>query len=535
MDKTRVLLIENNQSDIDHMLAYCATHAPHMLFTVVETRSDCWDALASDQTLPFDVLIIDYLLPDTDGMDLLHEIVNAGYPAPIVIITVRQDVETAVAAMKAGALDYLVKSDTYWEHLPRIIESAIVRYNLTRENQRLQGDLTAYAAELQRSIHQTHLEKMRLQAVLEQLPEGVLIVEGTEGRTIAANHAAEHLWGHPFIPDVCMPDYGKHYKMYRLDGSPIPPEEYATSRVLRSGKPVLGEQVLFKQPGGEQINVLVNVAPLLNQHRAVSGAVALFQDITEIKQLEQLKDDVLSIASHELKNPLTVIKGYSSLLIKSPLIQEDARMKRITSTILHQSERMHQLVERLLDLSRLDMGRMTLNEGPIDLVPFLQSIREQQQATHAACTLRCHCEQPSLVVTGDYMRLEQVMINLISNAIKYSTEDAEITITLSVQEEIEQANMVYGSPLTTPGPYVVIAVQDRGIGIEPAMQQKLFNRFYRAREAARIAAGQGMGLYISAEIMRLHQGVLCVQSTPGAGSTFHVILPLERDESDSYA
>lgn len=526
----RALLVQDNQNDVEMIRSFCLTSAPYLVFTAVANHADCWAVLAEDNEQTYDVLIVDDLLPDSEGLTLLHELVKAGYPAPVIIVTDRNDVETAVMAMKAGAADYLVKSSNYWEHLPRVIDSAIARYRLIRENQRLHGSIENYASQLEKTAQQAHIEKTRLHTVLDQLPEGVLIVEGPEGRTVACNKAAERIWGRPFVPDILVSEYADLFCFTNMDGSSRHPGDTAIMRALATGHPVMGDQMIIVQPDNNHITVLLNAAPLLDNNGFVIGAVSVFQDISEIKRLEQLKDEVLSIASHELKNPLTVIKGYSSLLSKQRVIQEDARARRITNTISMQSERMQLLVERLLDLSRLDLGRMTLQLSALDLAQLLQNISEQQQATTTTHTLQCNFTLPSLIIIGDYMRLEQVLVNLVGNAIKYSPNGGNIELTLQVMDEEQLPYAACGSRISATGPFAVVEICDQGIGIEPAMQQKLFNRFYRAREAVRLAAGQGLGLYISAEIIRMHGGTLCVESTPKHGSTFRMILPLKGKE-----
>lgn len=524
MTPIRVLLVDDNQDDVDLTLSFCADVARHLHFTVAATGAACWEALSADHLPPFDALVFDYSLPDTDGLALLQEVISVGYPAPVVIVTGRSDVNTAVTAMKAGATDYLVKSSDYWEYLPRAIESAIVRYRLTRENQRLQGELAVRAVELEHAMRKTQIEQARLQAVLDQLPEGVVIVEGTEGRMVAANQAAERIWGHPFIPDVTVSDYDA-YASENLDGSPRRPQETPLARVLFSGQPVMGDQGVIVQPEGERITVLSNAAPLRDGGGTLIGAVAVFQDITELKRLEQLKDEILSIASHELKNPLTVILGYSSLLAQSPTLGQDARARRAVETIRQQSQRMRLLIERLLDLARLDLGRMVLQPVTFDLPVLVQTIVEQQQQTTQKHQFHTHFDRETLMIEGDYMRLEQVLVNLVSNAVKYSPEGGEVTLSVGLCPAEELPCGICNAPVAGPGPFALVQVRDQGVGIDAEAQQRIFTRFYRARAVERLVSGQGLGLYISAEIVRMHGGAICVESAAGAGSTFSMILP----------
>lgn len=525
-----ILLVDDNRDDVELTVAFCATAAPHLKFTVVETGAACREQLHNGQSHHYDALLFDYTLPDMTGFDLLQNVIESGYTAPVIMVTGRDDVGTAVAAMKQGATDYLVKSSDYWEYVPRVIESAIERYHLAEENQRLQRELTQRAVELEEAVARAETEQRRLQAVLDQLPEGVLIAEGARGEVVAANKIAEQLFGSTLIADTNI-THEQYYRLERLDETPIAPKETAIFQALQTSETILGNQIVVVKPNGQRITVLMNTAPLFDKDGTVTGAVSVFQDITELKRLESLKDEILSIASHELKNPLTVVMGYGSLLQQDLEISQNNRAQRAAKTIYQQSQRMLQLINRLLDLSRLDLDRMTLQITTFDIVPLLQTCVEEQQAMASNHIIRTQLPTKTLPINADYMRIEQVLVNLLNNAVKYSPHGGDIDVSLAVTDQVELTDGICGSELSAEGPFVCIQVRDCGIGIALEDQKQLFQRFYRADDAAQIVSGQGLGLYISSEIMRLHSGALCVESVPSQGSTFRMILPLTLPEA----
>ncbi|NOK57553.1 MAG: hypothetical protein GFH27_549303n181 [Chloroflexi bacterium AL-W] len=526
-----ILLVDDNLDDVELTIAFCATAAPHLKFTVVETGAAVRAQLHNGQSQHFDALVFDYALPDTTGFALLQDVIKTKYLAPVIMVTGRDDVETAVKAMKQGATDYLVKSSNYWQYIPRVIESAIERYHLAEENQRLQRELTQRAAELEAAVARAETEQRRLQAVLDQLPEGVLIADGAHGEVVAANNVAEQIFGSALIADTNI-TREQDYRLEQLDETPIAPKETAIFHALQTGKTILGNQIVVVKPDGQRITILMNTAPLFDKDGSVTGAVSVFQDITELKRLEALKDEILSIASHELKNPLTVVMGYASLLRQLPEITQNNRAQRAVQTIYQQSQRMLQLINRLLDLSRLDLDRMTLQMTSFDIVPLIQTCIEEQQMMASNHIIRTEFSHITLPVMADHMRIEQVLVNLLSNAIKYSPHGGEIDVSLRLSDQITLIDGICGSELPQQGSFVCIQVRDAGIGIAPADLQQLFRRFYRADDAAQIVSGQGLGLYISSEIMRLHGGVLCVESTPNQGSTFYMVLPLTLTEQN---
>ena len=240
--------------------------------------------------------------------------------------------------------------------------------------------------------------------------------------------------------------------------------------------------------------------------------IAFMLDNSARKELEQRKDTFLSMASHELKTPLTALKLQTSLLHRQLARQGIQHAAPAISSMEAQLNKVIRLVGELLDVSKIQAGRLEYVQEPVDLDALLQEITETMQHTSPSHTLVVRgAARASLI--GDRDRLGQVFTNLISNAIKYSPDAETVEIDLSTSEEA-----------------VTVRVRDHGLGIPREQLDKIFDRFYRVTDLSKRAIpGLGMGLYIVAEIVKRHGGTITVDSAVGKGSTFTVTLPLTGD------
>ncbi|HMA34494.1 MAG TPA: hybrid sensor histidine kinase/response regulator [Chloroflexia bacterium] len=234
----------------------------------------------------------------------------------------------------------------------------------------------------------------------------------------------------------------------------------------------------------------------------------------EAQQALRIRDHFLSIAAHELKTPMTSILGAAQLLQRRDaadgfLNPRDVRTLRI---LVQQTLRLHRLIISLLDLSRLQTGQLTIERQVVDLAALARRVVEEMGTAFERHTLTTSIPENPLLVTGDELRLEQVLYNLLQNAIKYSPRGGALAVRVAAEERL-----------------ATISVTDHGIGIPAAAQPRLFTRFYRAENAAAPGiSGMGVGLYVVREIMTLHGGRVEVASVEGQGSTFTVWLPLRR-------
>ncbi|WP_316790310.1 hybrid sensor histidine kinase/response regulator [Pedobacter frigoris] len=235
---------------------------------------------------------------------------------------------------------------------------------------------------------------------------------------------------------------------------------------------------------------------------------ALLDEIEFRKQAERKKDEFISIASHELKTPLTSVKGYMQLLGRSVEKGDIPTVKKHLGKAQVQLEKLNELIADLLDISKIESGKLKFNKKSFSIDCLLDSVVDiiHQSNPEFKIIRNGKIERE---IFADEMRIEQVIINFLTNAIKYSPGTNEIQINASLE-----------------GDSVYLGVRDFGIGIEPKLHKSVFDKFYRVEETSIHFQGLGIGLYISAEIIRRHKGEVGVKSKLGEGSEFYFILPL---------
>jgi PAS domain S-box-containing protein len=311
----------------------------------------------------------------------------------------------------------------------------------------------------------------------------------------------------------------------RDDAALMPAAEAAA--LAASDRAILdsGETRTFEDnvPSAGQARVFwATKSPVRDEHGRVVGLVGIARDITERKRAEEAlveaigaRDEFLSIASHELRTPLYVLTlELGSLLRRMQKIGNagapgafEAAVAKLRGT-LRQTDRLNQLIESLLEVSRISAGRLHLEREPVDLLGLARDVMERfgEPAARAGCTLALHGTKP-IVGQWDRLRLEQIVTNLLSNAMKYGAgKPVDVTIAGNARD-------------------ATLVVRDRGIGIAPADVERIFGRFERA-VSPRHFGGLGLGLYITRQIVEAHGGTIGVESRPGEGSTFTLALPL---------
>jgi signal transduction histidine kinase len=375
---------------------------------------------------------------------------------------------------------------------------------------------------------ETEAHRAQLQMILDELPSSVYLVSGHDARLVLANHEAATLWNANWPVGLPMADFLKqnNIRIFSNDGNELLPNQLATLRAICNAETVHHHQEVIRHADGTALPVLVNAVAVDARAFRVGGfhagtafepaALVVHQDVTALKDAERLKDEFIGIAAHELRTPLAVLKGFAQTLIvqtargKGPELT-DWQMEALQG-IDQATIRMVELIDDLLDVTRLQAGRLELHIEPVDIVAMLQRILKRQQITTEQHTLSLITPLEHLVVQVDPRRIEQVLNNLLNNAIKYSPVGGNVGVTI----EEDAARQV-----------AIVSVRDSGIGIPVEQQARVFGRFVRADNArAHGIGGTGLGLYLCRELVERHGGRIWFESEEGEGSTFHITLPL---------
>ncbi|TAK30846.1 MAG: PAS domain S-box protein [Chloroflexota bacterium] len=349
----------------------------------------------------------------------------------------------------------------------------------------------------------------QLTAVIDNMVDGVFVCDA-EGRMTLVNDAGLRLLGLERIEDAQQALIGapELLRIRHLDGQPIPPAELAMSRALNGYTVMQQECLVYNALRQRDIYIRISASSIRNHNGEILGAVAVARDVTEAIELDKMKDSFIAVAAHELKTPVAIMKGYSQALLR-PRKGVSSRQYEMLEAIDRGSNRINAIVQDLLDISQLHIGRLKLTTEVIDLSALVAQTAERMSRTTDKHCIRFQ-SPGSVTIKGDSGRVEQVLVNFIDNAIKFSPTGGDIDLTVAVQ-----------------GREAIVTVRDHGVGIPKEKQSRIFQRFYRAHDGTPYDyGGMGVGLYISKEIVERHRGRIWFESEDGKGSTFFFGLPL---------
>ena len=421
--------------------------------------------------------------------------------AVLLSFMVSRRIATPLEELRRG-VDRLSRGESFSKlPLPKTAEPAVLAAAINR-----------MAEELQLRFNDVARRHNELQAVLRSMSGGVLAVD-LEERIVFTNDAAERMFGRKnqeikgrFVQEVI-----RHVGLCDFLRLAAQSEESLETDVALHGLSLQGKAL----GDAEERYYQVRSAPLIDAAGKRDGVLAVLNDVTTLYRLEQVRRDFVANASHELKTPITAIRGFAETLHDDDAIEPEQR-RHFLDIILRQTGRLQTLIEDLLMLSRLEnsssAAAVPLAAAPILPVLFaaIQTCEHQAASKNIAVSLVCDEE---LQAEHNPELLERAVVNLVDNAIKYSSEGATVTVAAS------QDNGV-----------VRVAIMDQGPGIPKEHRERIFERFYRVDKArSRQLGGTGLGLAIVKHIMLLHRGQLTLESGPGVGSVFTLALRAARE------
>lgn len=516
----------------------------------LDWTADVDRAMADVRRAGHDLYLVDYRLGPVTGVDVIRRSIEAGAKAPMILLTgtgaAGEDGEIDLEALRAGAADYLDKQELTPKRLDRAIRYARERVEAARL--RRAGERSSFLAEASALLassldYETVLENLTRLAV-PKLADwcSVEMVEGDDVKHLAVAHTdPEKVHWALELRRKYPPERGRPQGLWQvlrtgrpelypeitkdlLEQSAVDPAHLEIMRqigmksalivpLIAGGKPLGGITLVWAESGHgyEQadLDLVMEVA-----HRAALAVenARLYRDL---QAAVQARDDFLAIAGHELKTPLAALLIHVQGLERSA--RDDAgvspKIKQRLEKAAASGKRLEKLIVEMLDVSRVTAGRLKLEPGPVQLDELVREVVERfgEQAARSGSSIALHLE-PGVSGVWDRLRIDQVVTNLVSNALKYG-----------------QGKPV-GVEARRRGGQAVLRVVDHGIGIQLDQQRKIFERFERA-VATREYGGFGLGLWIAREIVEASGGKIEVDSEPDRGATFTVTLPLRPEGS----
>jgi two-component system phosphate regulon sensor histidine kinase PhoR len=462
----------------------------------VETAENGRDGIELIKGKNFDILLLDLMMPGMNGLEVIQVVNEIAPDIYIVVITGYATIETAVEAMKRGAYDYIPKPFTP-DQLRVVVKKAL-------DNQALLLEAAYLREEQEKGLLAIAHEKSKIKTILNCMPNGVLVIDG-EKRIALYNPIASkflNISGDESIgefADACIDCEDLNSMIYDV-----------LNQVQNDSTIISGEIV-----GYNALPIMAHIAPVMMQDGDIVGAVAILQDISTQKAIDNMKADFIAKVTHELKSPVATINQLLMTLQEGVVGDLEKKQSEMIGRAREWGEGLLDLISDLLNISKIESGLSIQKKVPLNIKDEIENVIDllKPQADKKKIAIDISMNNNLPVINADKDGMREVFTNLISNAIKYTDQGGEINIKGELDKD-----------------YVKVSVSDNGIGIDEKDMPFIFERFFRVKtKKTRQIMGTGLGLPIVKEIIDAHLGLIEVRSEEGRGSIFSVFLPRKVD------
>ena len=354
-----------------------------------------------------------------------------------------------------------------------------------------------------------------MEALIDTSPVGVVVFDAKLGQLVSLNREASRIFGDLLMPGRSLEQLLEVLTFRRADGREISLEELPLAQALSTGETVRAEEIVIEIPDGRSVTTLVNATPIYAGEGEVESFVVTVQDMTPQEELARLRAEFLGMVSHELRIPLTSIKGAITTLLASSTVLDPVEMRQFYRIIDHQADRMRDLISDLVDVAQIETGSLSITPEPTDVVSLVDEARNTFLSSGGRSTIEIDLPPGLPWIMADRRRIVQVLNNLLSNAARYSEASAAIQLT-AVRED----------------GYVGISVADEGRGVPADRLPHLFRKFspVTSENGEREMQGTGLGLAICKGIVEAHGGRVWADSDgPGLGTKFTFTVPVAEE------
>lgn len=465
-------------------------------YTVL-TAANGQEALELLAAQPVNVILCDLKMPVMGALEVLEE-VGARYPdVPVIIITGHGTVESAVECMKKGAYDFVTKPFRA-DHLVLIVRRALEKQALERTARQLQEEKA-------RNLYDLATEQSRIRTIINCMADGVMVTN-RDLEVVLYNPALMRLL--ELSPPSAQPAALTHFF-----------NDYIVVEALRNLLARASAEAAFisQELQSGQTHLRAVSALVYGPDRQVLGTVTVLQDITSFKEMDEMKSNFVHQVSHELRAPLSAIKQQHTVILEGLAGELTDKQEELLSRSQARMQGLLDMINDLLDVSKIESGHAIQQQVPLRLDELLEETAAlmRTKAAEQGIALELELDSELPMIQADPRSMEVVLTNLLSNAINYSPDGGTVRVSA-----------------VSHGEYLEVRVSDTGIGIAQDEVPKIFNKFYRVKHPdTRKIIGTGLGLAIVRGIIEAHRGSVEVESEPGIGTTFRVLLPTISESS----